>query len=336
MNLQEINSIISKINNKVFSPVYFLMGEETYYIDLINDLLEKKVLNEEEKSFNQTILYGKDTSVEEIISVCKRFPMMSKFQLIIVKEAQDLSSKIDGLVNYLLNPMHSTILIINYKYKTLDKRKKIYKAIQKFGLILNSKKPYENQVSTWISNKLKEDNYTIDIKANQMLVEFLGSDLKMINNQLNKLKLLKPESNNIDPKLIEKNIGISKDFNIFELRNAIGSGNLSKALLIGDYFSSNIKAYPTQLVLSSLFNYFIQLFQFHSLNNKSDINIATTLGINKFFAKDYHKAAKIYPMKKISLIITLIKNIDLKTKGYGVSNNSQQNILNQLIVQIMS
>ncbi|RZP08358.1 MAG: DNA polymerase III subunit delta [Flavobacteriales bacterium] len=336
MNLQEINSIISKINNKVYSPVYFLMGEETYYIDLISDLLENKVLSEEEKSFNQTILYGKDTTAEEIISVCKRFPMMSKFQLVIIKEAQDLSSKIDGLINYLLNPMHSTVLVINYKYKTLDKRKKIYKAIQKFGLILNSKKPYENQVSTWILNKLKEDNYTIDLKANQMLVEFLGGDLKMINNQLNKLKLLKPENNYIDPKLIEKNIGISKDFNIFELRNAIGSGNLSKALVIGNYFSSNIKAYPTQLVLSSLFNYFIQIFQFHSLNNKSDINVASTLGINKFFAKDYHKAAKIYPMKKISSIITLIKNIDLKSKGYGVSNNSQQNILNQLIIQIMS
>lgn len=336
MNLQEINSIISKINNKVYSPVYFLMGEETYYIDLISDLLENKVLSEEEKSFNQTILYGKDTTAEEIISVCKRFPMMSKFQLVIIKEAQDLSSKIDGLINYLLNPMHSTVLVINYKYKTLDKRKKIYKAIQKFGLILNSKKPYENQLSSWILNKLKEDNYTIDLKANQMLVEFLGGDLKMINNQLNKLKLLKPENNYIDPKLIEKNIGISKDFNIFELRNAIGSGNLSKALVIGNYFSSNIKAYPTQLVLSSLFNYFIQIFQFHSLNNKSDINVASTLGINKFFAKDYHKAAKIYPMKKISSIITLIKNIDLKSKGYGVSNNSQQNILNQLIIQIMS
>ena len=336
MNLQEINSIISKINNKVYSPVYFLMGEETYYIDLISDLLENKVLSEEEKSFNQTILYGKDTTAEEIISVCKRFPMMSKFQLVIIKEAQDLSSKIDGLINYLLNPMHSTVLVINYKYKTLDKRKKIYKAIQKFGLILNSKKPYENQVSTWILNKLNEDNYTIDLKANQMLVEFLGGDLKMINNQLNKLKLLKPENNYIDPKLIEKNIGISKDFNIFELRNAIGSGNLSKALVIGNYFSSNIKAYPIQLVLSSLFNYFIQIFQFHSLNNKSDINVASTLGINKFFAKDYHKAAKIYPMKKISSIITLIKNIDLKSKGYGASNNSQQNILNQLIIQIMS
>ena len=336
MNLQEINSIISKINNKVYSPVYFLMGEETYYIDLISDLLENKVLSQEEKSFNQTILYGKDTTAEEIISVCKRFPLMSKFQLVIIKEAQDLSSKIDGIINYLLNPMHSTVLVINYKYKTLDKRKKIYKAIQKFGLILNSKKPYENQVSTWILNKLKEDNYTIDLKANQMLVEFLGGDLKMINNQLNKLKLLKPENNYIDPKLIEKNIGISKDFNIFELRNAIGSGNLSKALVIGNYFSSNIKAYPTQLVLSSLFNYFIQIFQFHSLNNKSDINVASTLGINKFFAKDYHKAAKIYPMKKISSIITLIKNIDLKSKGYGVSNNSQQNILNQLIIQIMS
>tara|TARA_B100000780_G_scaffold278172_1_gene250848 strand:- start:13004 stop:14014 length:1011 start_codon:yes stop_codon:yes gene_type:complete len=336
MNLQEINSIVSKINNKVYNPVYFLMGEETYYIDMINDLLEDNVLNEEEKSFNQTILYGKDTNTDEIISVCKRFPMMSKFQLVIIKEAQDLSSKIDGLLNYMLNPMLSTILVINYKYKSLDKRKKIYKAIQKFGLILNSKKPYENQVSSWITNKLKEYNYTIDIKANQMLVEYLGSDLKMINNQINKLKLLNPENNNIDPKLIEKHIGISKDFNIFELRNAIGLGNLSKALVIGNYFSKNIKAYPTQLVLGSLFNYFIQLFQFHSLSNKSDINVASTIGINKFFVKDFHKAAKIYPMKKISIIITLIKNVDLKSKGFGVSNNSQENILNQLIVQIMN
>jgi DNA polymerase-3 subunit delta len=336
MNLQEINSIVSKINNKVYSPVYFLMGEETYYIDIINDLLEDKVLNEEEKSFNQTILYGKDTNIDEIISVCKRFPMMSKFQLVIIKEAQDLSSKIDGLLNYMLNPMLSTILVINYKYKSLDKRKKIFKAIQKFGLILNSKKPYENQVSSWITNKLKEYNYTIDIKANQMLVEYLGSDLKMINNQINKLKLLNPENNNIDPKLIEKHIGISKDFNIFELRNAIGIGNLSKALVIGNYFSKNVKAYPTQLVLGSLFNYFIQLFQFHSLSNKSDLNVASTIGINKFFVKDFHKAAKIYPMKKISAIITLIKNVDLKSKGFGVSNNSQENILNQLIVQIMN
>ncbi|MDA9622177.1 DNA polymerase III subunit delta [Flavobacteriaceae bacterium] len=336
MNLQEINSIVSKINNKVFSPVYFLMGEEAYYIDLINDLLLNKVLNEDEKSFNQTILYGKDTNTDEIISVCKRFPMMSKFQLVIIKEAQDLSSKIDGLLNYMLNPMHSTILVINYKYKSLDKRKKIYKAIQKFGLILNSKKPYDNQVSTWITNKLKENNYTIDIKANQMLVEFLGNDLKMINNQLNKLKLLNPKNNNITPRLIEKNIGISKDFNIFELRNAIGLGNISKALIIGDYFSNNVKSYPTQVVLSSLFNYFIQLFQFHSLNNKSENNVASTLGINKFFVKDYHRASKIYPMKKISSIITLIKNIDLKSKGFGVSNNSQENILNQLIVQIMN
>ena len=336
MNLQEINSIVSKINNKVYSPVYFLMGEETYYIDMINDLLEDKVLNEEEKSFNQTILYGKDTNIDEIISVCKRFPMMSKFQLVIIKEAQDLSSKIDGLLNYMLNPMLSTILVINYKYKSLDKRKKIFKAIQKFGLILNSKKPYENQVSSWITNKLKEYNYTIDIKANQMLVEYLGSDLKMINNQINKLKLLNPENNNIDPKLIEKHIGISKDFNIFELRNAIGIGNLSKALVIGNYFSKNVKAYPTQLVLGSLFNYFIQLFQFHSLSNKSDLNVASTIGVNKFFVKDFHKAAKIYPMKKISAIITLIKNVDLKSKGFEASNNSQKNILNQLIVQIMN
>ena len=211
MNLQEINSIISKINNKVYSPVYFLMGEETYYIDLINDLLENEVLNEEEKSFNQTILYGKDTSCEEIISVCKRFPMMSKFQLVIIKEAQNLSSKIDGLVNYLLNPMHSTILIINYKYKTLDKRKKIYKAVKKFGLIFDSKKLYENQISNWISDQLQSCGYSIDFKANQMLVEYLGNDLNMINNQLNKLMILEPKGKIISPKLIEQNIGMQLD-----------------------------------------------------------------------------------------------------------------------------
>lgn len=336
MNLQEINSIISKINNKVYSPIYFLMGEETYYIDLFTELLEKNILSEEEKSFNQTVLYGKDTSIDEIISVCKRFPMMSKYQLVIVKEAQDLASKIDTLVDYLLNPMLSTVLVINFKYKTLDKRKKIYKAIQKFGLIFDSKKLYENQISNWISDQLKSYGYTIDFKANQMLVEYLGNDLNMINNQLNKLMILEPNGKIISPELIEQNIGISKDYNVFELRKAIGAGNINKALQIANYFSNNTKSYPIPYVLGSLFNYFIQIFQLHSLKNKSDNNVSSTLGINRYFVGEYKRASTIYSMKKISKIISLFKEVDLKSKGLNSNNNTHEKLLNQLVVEIMS
>ena len=336
MNLQEINSIISKINNKVYSPVYFLMGEETFYIDLISNMLETCILTEDEKEFNQTILYGKDSSVEEIVSYCKRYPMMSKYQVIILKEAQDLSRKIEQFSDYMLNPLISTILIINYKYKSLDKRKKLFKNIQKFGIILDCQKLYDNKIPDWIINQLRLDNYSINIKACQMLVDYLGNDLNKINNQLNKLKIIFSSEVEISPQHIQDHIGISKDYNVFELRNAIGSGDITKALTISAYFSSNSKQYPIQMTLSSLFNFFIQIFQYHSLNNKSEINISTILGINRFFVKDYIIASKLYSMKKISSIISLIKDCDLKTKGVGGSNSSEKDILRQLLVEIMN
>ena len=336
MNLQEINSIISKINNKVYSPVYFLMGEETFYIDLISNMLETCILTEDEKEFNQTILYGKDSSVEEIVSYCKRYPMMSKYQVIILKEAQDLSRKIEQFSDYMLNPLISTVLIINYKYKSLDKRKKLFKNIQKFGIVLDCQKLYDNKIPDWIINQLKLDNYSINIKACQMLVDYLGNDLNKINNQLNKLKIIFSSEVEISPQHIQDHIGISKDYNVFELRNAIGSGDITKALTISAYFSSNSKQYPIQMTLSSLFNFFIQIFQYNSLNNKSEINISTILGINRFFVKDYIIASKLYSMKKISSIISLIKDCDLKTKGVGGSNSSEKDILRQLLVEIMN
>ena len=337
MNLQEINSTISKIKNKNYSPIYFLMGEETYYIDLISDLLENSILKEEEKSFNQTVLYAKETSIDEIISCCKRYPMMSKYQVIIVKEGQDLSRKIEQLSNYMLNPMLSTVLIFNFRNKTLDRRKKLFKSVQKFGVILDCKKLYENKVAEWISNYLKSDNYSISLKACHMLVDYLGNDLNKITNQLKKLKIICSNKDvEISPLHIQDNIGISKDYNIFELRNAIGSGNLTKALVISSYFSSNSKQYPIQLTLSSLFNYFIQIFQLHSLSNKSENNVSSILGINKFFVKDYFAASKVYSMKKISTIISLIKDCDLKSKGAGRSNSSENDILRQLLIQIMN
>lgn len=335
MNLQEINSVISKIKNKVFSPIYFLMGEETYYIDYITKLIDNEVLSDDEKNFNKTILYGKDSSVEDLISCCKRYPMMSKYQVVILKEGQDLSRKIENLSNYVLNPLMSTILIVNYKYKTLDKRKKLYKNVQKFGVVIDCKKIYEDRIPQWIFNQLKNDNFLIDPKACSMLVDYLGNDLKKINNQLNKLKLICSNSKSITPDLIEENIGISKDFNVFELRKAIGEKNLNKALVICDYLSSNNNKHPLQMTLSSLFNYFIQIFQYHSMENKSPSSVSSILGVNPFFVKDYINASLNYSMKDISKNISLIKDFDLKSKGLGVSNTSNNDLLRQLLIQII-
>ena len=335
MNLQEINSIISKIKNKIYSPIYFLMGEETYYIDSITKLLNENVLSDDQESFNKTILYGKDTSIENIISHCKRYPLMSDYQLVVVKEAQDLSRNIELLSEYVLNPLMSTILVINYKYKTLDKRKKLYKNIQKFGNVIDCKKIYENHVPNWVENQLKKDLFTIDPKACYMLVDFLGNDLKKIDNQLNKLKINCLNDKYITPNEIEQYVGISKDFNVFELRNAIGNKDLNKALKICDYLSSNNKQ-TIQITLTSIFNYFVQLFQYHSLKNKTKNNVAAVIGVNPFFVKDYVETSKNFSMKKISNIISLIKDCDLKSKGLSSTNISNKDLLRQLMVQIFS
>ncbi len=336
MNLKEINTIISKIKNKVYSPIYFLMGEETYYIDFITELLDEEVLNNDEKDFNKTVLYGKETNIDELVSHCKRYPIMSKYQIVILKEAQDLSRKIEKLSSYVLNPSLNTILIINYKYKTLDKRKKLYKNIQKFGTVIDCKKIYEDHVPQWIINQLNNDKYSIEPKACSMLVDYLGNDLNKINNQLNKLKIISHKEKKITPLLIEENIGISKDYNVFELRKAVGKKDLSKALIICNYLSSNSNKHPVQMTLSSLFNYFLQVFQYHSLSNKSQNNVANILGVNPFFVKDYIIASKNYSMKNISSIISLIKDFDLKSKGVGVSNISNHDLLRQLIIQIIN
>ena len=312
------------------------MGEETFYIDHITNLLQDQILSEEEKSFNQTILYAKDTSITELVSLCKRYPINSEYQTVFLKEAQDLSRQIEVLSEYALNPMMSTVLIINYKYKRLDKRKKLFKNIQKFGVILDCKKMYENKIPMWITDVLKKDNYTIDYKSSFILTEYLGNDLNKINNQLNKLKILCSKEKIIDSKLIEKNIGISKEYNVFELRNAIGQKNFKKSIEISNYLSSNTSKHPVQLILSSIFNYFIQIFQLHCINNNSESNISKVLGINPYFVNDYVNASRKYSMKNISKIISLINECDLKSKGVGVPKISNNDLLRQLITQIIN
>lgn len=333
MPLSKARHIVTSIKNKEIKPIYFLMGEEAYYIDAISKFIEETVLTEEEKGFNQTILYGRDVTIDDIVSTAKRFPMMAERQVVIVKEAQDLSRTIENLISYLENPQPSTVLVICYKYKKLDKRKKLYKAIEKVGVLFESKKLYDNQVPDWIKRVLAGKGYTITPKASQMLVEFLGNDLGKINNELEKLQLICKPEEEINAQIIEENIGISKDFNNFELQNAISTRNVKKAFGIIQYFTHNPKSHPLVLTVSLLFGFFSKVLKYHALTNKSQAS--RVLGVSPYFIKDFEIAARNYPMKKVSAIIASIREIDMKSKGVG-ANLSQGELLKELLVKVMN
>jgi len=333
--MERINQIVSDIKQGNIKPIYFLMGEEPYYIDKISEYIEKNVLSEEEKGFNQMVLYGRDVSIEDIVSNAKRFPMMSERQVVIIKEAQDLSRTIENLVNYVENPQPSTVLVVCYKYKTLDKRKKLAKVIDKKGLLFESKKLYENQVGDWIRRVLSKREYQIEPKAILMLVEFLGTDLSKINNELEKLMIVLPKSTTITASHIEENIGISKDFNNFELRKAVGEKRIVKANQIIKYFGQNPRSNPLVMTISLLNSFFTQLLIYHGLKDKSKGNVARALRINPFFVSDYQKAATNYPMRKVSQIISMLRDADLKSKGVGAQNLPPEDILKELLYKVM-
>jgi DNA polymerase-3 subunit delta len=312
------------------------MGEEPYYIDRLSDYIENNVLSEEEKGFNQTVLYGRDVTVEDIVSAAKRYPMMAERQVIIVKEAQDLVKTIDKFESYASDPVPTTVLVLCYKYKTLDKRKKVTKLFEKSGLIFESKKLYDNQVGQWITRVLQAKKYSIEPKASAMLVEFLGTNLEKINNELEKLQIILPVGSTISANHIEENIGFSKDFNIFELRKAIGEKNQLKSYKIAQYFSENPKDHPLVMTTGMLFSFFVQLLQYHGLKDKNPKNVAAVLKVNPFFLKDYDVALRNYPMKKVSKIVTLLREIDVKSKGVGANALPQHELLKEMLVGIFN
>ena len=334
MNMN-VKQLVDEIKQGKAKPIYFLMGEEPYYIDKISGFIQDSVLTEEEKGFNQTVIYGKDTTIQEVIGIAKRFPMMSEKTVVIVKEAQELSRTIENLVPYAENPLETTILVLCYKYKTLDKRKKLIKTLQKNGVVFESKKLYENQVSDWISGVLKGQQYSIEPKAAQMLVSFLGTDLGNISNELNKLMLILPKESIINANHIEENIGINKDYNVFELRKAIGKKEIYKCQQIADYFAKNPKNHPLVMTLSFIHTYFTQLLIYHGLKDKTKMNVARALKINPYFVDDYIIAGKNYPMRKVSQIISLVRHADLQSKGVGATNISSRDILKELIFKIL-
>lgn len=334
--MDEIIKIIKDIKNGSIKPIYFLMGEESFFIDKLSDYIEKNILSEEEKAFNQTVLYGRDVTVEAIISAAKRYPMMAERQVIIVKEAQDLIKTIEKLDAYAENPMTTTVLVICYKYKTLDKRKKLIKNLTKTGLVYESKKLYENQVIEVIKKVLQSKKYAIEPKAAAMLVEFLGFDLSKINNELEKMQLILPEGSTISAKHIEDNIGFSKDFNVFELQNAIGSKNELKAYQIVQYFADNPKDNPMVVTTSLVFSFFIKLLKYHGIKDRNPKNIAAVLGVNPYFMKDYELAFRNYPMKKVSAIIATLRDIDGKSKGVGANALPNHDLLKEMLIKIFN
>jgi DNA polymerase-3 subunit delta len=274
--------------------------------------------------------------MEDVIGTAKRFPMMADRQVVVVREAQELSRTIDKLEAYAENPQQTTVLVFAYKYKTLDKRKKITKLLDKVGVVFESKKLYENQVGDWIKRVLSGQGYSIENKAVAMLVEFLGTDLSKINNELEKLKIILPKGHTFTPNDIEENIGFSKDFNNFELRKAIGEKNQVKAYQIIDYFSQNPKDNPLVVTTGLVFGFFSQLLQYHGLKDKSQANAAKVLKVNPYFVKDYEVAFRNYPMKKVSAIVAALRTLDLKSKGVGAASTSQHDLLKELLITIFN
>lgn len=328
--MKEVEALLSSIKSKNLKPLYFLMGEEAYYIDLISDYIAQHVLSEEEKGFNQMVLYGKDTSVDEITSNAKRFPMMADFQVVIVKEAQHLIRTIEQLTEYAKNPQPTTVLVLCYKYKKLDKRKALHKAITENGIVFESKKLYDDKVGPWITAFAKSKGLDIDFKGAEMLAEYLGNDLGKIAKEFEKMLPMLKGQPKISPAFIEEHVGISKDYNNFELKKAIGEKNIKKVGRIMNYFSENPKDNPFVVTIATLQLFFVQLLRYHGLKDKSQKNVASVLRINPYFVSEFDVAAKNYPMKQVSKIICHLRTLDLKGKGVGAQNMTQADLLKEL------
>jgi DNA polymerase-3 subunit delta len=327
--------IISDLKKRIFKPVYFLAGEEPYYIDLITEHIQEKVLAEDEKAFNQIILYGEDTNIAAIIDTARRFPMMSSHQVLIIKEAQALK-KLEELIMYLEKPLLSTILVFSYKYKTIDKRTKLHKILESHGVYFESPRIRDYLIPAWIERYLMNKGIKADPSASAMLTEYLGTDLHKIVNELDKLIItLPPGEPQITTTLIEKNIGISKDYNIFELQKAIGERNILKANMIIHYFADNPKDNPITFSIASLFGFFSKLLTFHYLTDKSKNNVASVLKINPYFVKEYENSASKYNVAKTVQIISLLRTYDMKSKGYGDPGTEPGDLLKELVFRIL-
>lgn len=342
--IAEFSRLKGVISAKSYSPIYLLMGEESYFIDRLTDILEQTILDESQKAFNQIVVYGKDSDSGNIINLCRQMPMMGGYQVVIVKEAQQLK-KIEELGIYAKNPSLTTILVVCHKDKSVDKRSQFYKNVSVSGVVFESITPRDYEIGGWLNDFIRSRGNTIDPNALNMLTDHLGVDISKISNELRKLLLYLPEgTKHITADHIEQNIGISKDFNNFELTKAISERNMERALLIADHFARNPKDNPTIVTIMALFGHFQRIFllnyQIWLTKNKgaqmpSDVELSTMMKLpSPFFLKEYKSACALYPNRKVFTILGLLREYDMKSKGMNSGGSADGEILRELLLKI--
>jgi len=333
----KIEEILRDAKNKVFYPIYFLFGEEPFFIDEVTNYLEQNILDEASKGFNQTTLYGRDVTARDIVDMARRFPMMGNYQVVIVKEAQVIKD-FENLELYLDNILDSTILILNYKYKKPDGRKKFYKRLSKSKQVIyfESKRLYDNKIPNWISSTVKLMGYSITPMAAEMLSEYIGNDLNNQANELGKLIINLKEGETITETKVGENIGISKDFSIFELQKALTMRDALKSQRIIQYYEANPKEHPLQMLTVMLNGFFTKIFLIHKLHTTNERTLASELGLSPYFVTDYIKASRVFSSEKIESIISEIREVDLKSRGLGISDGKSYGPLKELVYNILN
>lgn len=338
--MKELDFLLKSIKNKELLPLYFLHGEEPYYIDVAVKAFEEGILSEEEKAFNQIIVYGKDTTYPEIFASARQFPMMGDKLVIIVKEAQDLKlneEETAAFLQYAENPVESTLLVFTHKNKKLDgKKRKLNDLLKKKKFIYQSEKIKDYKLPEFIQEELKRNGIQAAPKISFLLSEYLGNDLSRISNEINKLKLVLKEGEVLDEKLVEKHIGISKEYNVFELQKALGAKDAAKAMKIVYYMGKNPKSSPIVMTIGTLYNFFSNLIVYHTVAGQSQGAIASELKIAPYFVGDYTEAARNYPLKHTTRIISILREIDLKSKGLGANQTSDSELLKELAYKILN
>ncbi len=327
--------IIKELKAKKYAPIYLLHGNEPYYIDKISKYIEDNVLTEGEKSFNQMVMYGKDTDHKTLIDTCSRYPMMASHQVVILKEAQEMKT-LKELLPYIEKPVHTTILVICFKHKKFDGRTKFGKLVKQKALIFESKKLYDNQIPDWIQSYLKDKKLSISPSAAALVAEYLGENLSKVSNELDKLAINLAPGTEVNEKHIQEQIGISKEYNVFELQKALGAKNVVKSNRIINYFISNPKKNPLVVVVGTLFNFFSKVYLTHFLKNSSEREMMEKLGVrHAFFLKDYKLAARNYPYQQSQNVISILKEYDLKSKGVDRVNATEGDLMKEMIFKIL-
>ena len=332
--MREFNELMSSIENGNYSPFYLLSGVEPYFIDQIELKIKDQLVDEESKSFDYSLFYGKEVEPNRIIEAAKRFPMISRYHLVIVREAQHLDKSIDVIADYLSSPQLNTVLVLCYKHKKFDKRKKLYKATIKTGVFFDSKPLFDSQLGPWILAKLKASNFSTDNTGLQLLGEALGHDLNKIEKEIDKLKIVLTKGSIISPQIIEDYIGFSKDYNNFELYKSLGKRDFDKCCQIIKYMSENPKNHPLILTISGLYTFFRRVLTYQVIIDKS--KAASILGVNPYFLRDYEQAALSFDLEQASKAISLTLEADLKSKGVGVKSGNHKFILQDLLVKVFA